>query len=720
MNKKIENIVFYKFYDPTRKEPMLQACIFYADKTVKSISYEEGKELAYEMIKEENISQADFKKDINTRRIFTLSGEEFEKRFKEFLGKGTAIVPAKKATPAIVIPPIEPQKKKEDEEDKDKDKEKDPITPIVVPPVDTSKGNNNLDPNKPRTSKKDKKKNKKKNKKKKGGFFQKLWVKVTAFILAGAMLFTGGYFLGRNTKSGDIINNNISMETQDDIQAQDQAFLNLIKKSTNEDQKQTMTHQSQSLDVFNRDFANKYVEEGKDVKASLTWDEMIALNLAYNTYSKDQIRIMFNGAEVDSSALSNAYKNATLQLMGSYVISTRENPVNSSAFLVDPEQKAFVEKYNNLFLTMKETTGKEQVAAINAFYAEIHKDFPITAEVREEGISHADGRKQLEPYKAAITPMVAAAEIMFQNVSDIDHTLSDKAIAYFNDLGLCNLVDEQFERAETITLAAETDEKQPLYTEFRDAKITELIYEGNYPTDDAHRDLSQLDAFQKWVNGRFEIVDGVNTGKVIPNKTAKPTTSTKTETTTTVTSNRTEAVDKAGEDAVKKAEDKVNSEIEKENQAAKAEAEKKAQEEAAKKQAEADAEKKKHEAEVEADNKDMQDKINNANDKINNGGTVTEEDFGDHGVDFDDEYVDENGNLDDSVKDITTVKPGSSNTGSNGGNTSGTPAGDVSSDDIYEYEEPYDGGMTNEEIVDAYIRSLEGQGANESAKTYQK
>ena len=64
MNKKIENIVFYKFYDPTREEPMLQACIFYADGTVKNISYEEGKDLAYEMIKEEKISQADFKKEI--------------------------------------------------------------------------------------------------------------------------------------------------------------------------------------------------------------------------------------------------------------------------------------------------------------------------------------------------------------------------------------------------------------------------------------------------------------------------------------------------------------------------------------------------------------------------------------------------------------------------------------------------------------------------------
>ena len=43
MNKKIENIVFYKFYDPTRKEPMLQACIFYADKKVKTFHMKKEK-----------------------------------------------------------------------------------------------------------------------------------------------------------------------------------------------------------------------------------------------------------------------------------------------------------------------------------------------------------------------------------------------------------------------------------------------------------------------------------------------------------------------------------------------------------------------------------------------------------------------------------------------------------------------------------------------------
>ena len=42
----------------------------------------------------------------------------------------------------------------------------------------------------------------------------------------------------------------------------------------------------------------------------------MALNLAYNDYSPEEISAMFNGAEIDATEFSNAYKNGTLQLMG--------------------------------------------------------------------------------------------------------------------------------------------------------------------------------------------------------------------------------------------------------------------------------------------------------------------------------------------------------------------------------------------------------------------
>lgn len=766
MNKRIKNIVFYKFWDPTREEPMQQACIFYEDGTVKNTTYEEGQELANVIVAEEKVAtKAEFVKLINTKRIYALTGKEFENRFKEFLGTGAKTVPTSQTTALTVVPENKPMvipqpastpgkatkpvtsTKPTDKKpvvvppvsgDKTKDKEDDDI-PVIIPPAATTTKKpetsnqagedkkTGTDDNPVTTPSKDsetiagKKVKKAKKEKKKTGLFKKLWIKVTAFVLAAALLISGAFHLGRNTKSGNIITNNINNVQKDEQNQQDAAYIALINKSTNADQKAIMQHQSDAIDSFNRDFASYYIEDGKNVKAALTWDEVIALNLAYNTYTKDQIRIMFNGSEVDSEAMSHAYKNATLQLMGAYVISNREHPVNIQAFLTNPEHKAFADKYTDLFYRMKETTGAEQVAAIDAFYKEIHKDFPISQERRTEGISHADEREKVEAYKAIVIPMVSAAEIMFQNVSDTDHTLSDSAIAYLNDIGFCNIVDEKFERAETITLTSETDPNQPLYSKFQATKEIELIYENNNVTIDAARDLSKLDAFQKWVNGHFEITENGFTGKVVPNTT----TSTKTETSTTVTDDRKTAVDQAGEDAVKKAESKVDADLQAQNEAAK-----KAAEEAAKKESE------KAQNEANQHNQNVQNQINGANDTINNGGTVNESDFGGN-VDFDDEHTDENGNLNDSVTDITTDGTGAKteddlpdpnetgkkfdeNANRTPSNNSSTTPPATNNDGIYEYEEPYYGGMSNEQIVDAYIASLEGAGAAESAKVYTK
>ena len=776
MDKKIANIVFYKFWDPTREEAMQQACVFYADGTVKNVLYEEGKELANEVVKEAKIkTKAEFTSMINTTRIYALSGAEFEKRFKEFLGTGataskaTSLTPAvvtqtgglpaivkpsasrkpkpvsatpnptgscvqtPKVTPSTIIPPVGITPTPTSTTPK----------PVVVTPTSTTKKPVAVTPTptsttpkpvtvtptptsttpKPVTVTPTPTSTAKPSKKKKG-LFSKLWVKVTAFVLAATIALTGAFHLGKHCTGNQNANSNQS-QTQTTIPPQDQAFLSLLSRTTNVDQKSAMQYQSDKLDLFNRDFADNYLETGKNIKASLTWDEMMALNLAYNTYSKDQIRIMFNGVEADATALSNAYRNANLQLMGAYVISDRQHPVNSSSFLTNDAEKAFVDKYSDLFYKMKETTGDEQVAAIKAFYTEIYKDFPITEEAKTEGISHADDVALVAKHKAAITPMVMAAEIMFQNTSGVDRTLSDKAIEYFNELGLCNLIDEEFERVETITLTSTTDENQPLYTEFRDAKITELMYEGNYPISDERRDLSQLAEFQKWVNGHFEIVNGVNTGVIVPNTTTS--TTTKTETTVTVTGNREEAVSKGGAEAVKKAEEQVDEELAKQNAAAQQQA-----------QAEADKNSEAAKNEVANDQADMQNKVDNANDKINNGGTVNEGDFGDHNVDFDAEHEDGNGNLNDSVKDITTDGTGAKTEndlpdpnqtgaifdGTATGTSSKTATDDeyIDNEGLIEYEEPYYGGtsMTNEEIVNAYIASLEGQGADESAKVYTK
>ena len=791
MNKKIANIVFYKFWDPTREEAMQQACIFFEDGTVNNVSYEEGKILASEIAKEEQIkTKADFVKMLNTKRVYTMSGKEYEKRFKEFLGKGAVIVPTSNVSPMAIVPAgrgednlqnnsstaskrppvsnsnqeriiitpkptsgtvtpmpiiitsapssptVTPATANQTFVTKAPTPTKSAVTPIpiiitpmptavtpvptsvtqtptqtAVTPVPTSvtavpSPTSGKAPSKKKKKKK-KSKSKKKNKKKGKGLFQKMWVKVTAFLLAAALLFTGGLHIGKNLKKNSNNSNNTNTSAQNQTPQQDQPYLDLLNNSTNKDQKAIMTHQAECLDMFNRDFADLYLEQGKDIKAALTWDEMIALNLAYNTYSKEQIKIMFNGAEVDSQALSKAYRNANLQLMGAYVISTRENPVNVSAILTDPNEKAFIEKYSDLFYKMKETTGQAQITAVQAFYSELYRDFPIVEQGSKVGISHADESKKVEAYKAAITPMVAAAEIMFQNTNGVDCTLSEKAMEYFNNLGICNVVDDKFQKAEIITLSSEIDKKQPLYTEFRNAKVTELVYEKNYPTDDVHRDLSQLEEFQKWVNGHFRVVNGQLTSTIIPNNK------------TTNTNSRNDAISEVGKTAVENAEKKADKDVSNKNQTAKDKA-----------QQAANSESEKAKQEVAENNADIKDKIDDANNTINNGGTVNEDDFGNHNVHFDNEFKDANGNLDDSVKDITEDGTGAktendlpdpNQTGAifDGKTPRQTTDDSVYSEGIYEYEEPYV-GMTNEQIVDAYIASLVNASDQETSKVYQK
>ena len=103
--------------------------------------------------------------------------------------------------------------------------------------------------------------------------------------------------------------------------------------------------------------------------------------------------------------------------------------------------------------------------------------------------------------------------------------------------------------------------------------LKELTKENHYFVSDKNRDLSQLDSFQKWVNGHFsldkngEFSIGESISDSIVVKTySTSSTSYHTETTRTETSDRNEAIRLAGIDAVVEAEAKVDAQLEKENQ----------------------------------------------------------------------------------------------------------------------------------------------------------
>lgn len=740
MEKEIKNIVFYTFESETGERT--QACVFYTDGTVKNTNEEEGVEDVITLMKSKGISPKEYKRIINKHYVYKTTGEDLEEYFEEYLTKKEKYTPKKDRNIKTLFKNLFKRKKEGSKKVIDKE-EKKPKTVVEETKPEAEK---NTEERKEKFWRvlqtitgvnlvwglKEKylakkraveEANKSKPKKEEGKFkkwFKKTFIgkitkRVAALITAVTILFVPGCSNVKTEKGPEATPTTIN-ETQeintDDLIKEVTSFAGMLKLSKSDVQKIFMNNISESLDNFNIKFANAYVEKDKNIKAALSWDEVISLALVYNDYNKDQLIQIFNGADLNTTKLEDAYKTGVLQLMGAHVIETRENKVDMSSLLESQEAKDFYEKYHELFLKCKEATGQEQINRVNEFYQELYKDFPITEKVREEGIAHSDSRNSIETYKFSIIPMVSAAEMLYQNLA-IDKTLQDKAVAYLNDIGVCNRANDVIEKAALVNLSASKNNDYIDYNILKQAKITELIDEDAYVVDDAHRDLSELDSFKNKVNVSFTYTNGTFTGEY-----TTTTTKYRTATTSTTTTNRSQAVSSASENKVAAAERQASSRLDAENAQARREAEKAADAEVKRQQEQADAERRQQEEKIAQDEKDLQDKINQANKDINNGQTVNEDDFGDHNVDFDNDHSDNKGNLNDSVKDVTTDGTG---------DKTNEPLPDPNADDkgnsnsssdqpIYEYEEPYT--MTNEEKAAAIVEAMANAQTEEQAKVY--
>jgi len=528
--------------------------------------------------------------------------------------------------------------------------------------------------------------------KKKEGFFKRLWNKIrkskvvkTVILCVTALAVACGIYSCAQKKSleGEMLNSNlpgisrIADDLTDDdtivILSDDQiinshfnenaAIAALLNRTSNETQKTAMTNVGLAMDGFNNQFASYYVEEGLDVRPSLKFDEVVALQTAYNDYSKEQLQAIFNGADIRSDDLTRAYKDASLQLMGAYAIETPEHPVDMSMLIESQEGRDFYNRYHEAFLAIKGAEGEEKQQLIHDFYEMVHADFAISQEERTEGISHSSNYTRIQPYQLSVVPMVAAGEMMWQNY-DVDNTLTDEEIAFFNDLGLCNFAEHTFERAELVSLTSETDKNNPTYQEYKDAYVNYYRGLGTYYIDDEHRELTKLQSFQEAVNWHFEEGMWIWQGGSYTTTETHTETHSWTETETTyheeVTS-REVSEDEVPADVREDLQDQVDAEIEAENERARREAEEAAERERQRLQQEEDQHAQQVEEEVRQDAEDLQDRIEDANDQIDqnhsdndssNDNPVNESDLG-HGVDFDDDHSDENGNLDSSVENIT-------------------------------------------------------------------
>ena len=266
--------------------------------------------------------------------------------------------------------------------------------------------------------------------------------------------------------------------------------------TTNDIQQYEMQKISSFMDKYNIDFADQCLDaSAMDIRAALAWDEVNALNLAYNDYTQDQVKAMFNDAE--SMDFANAYKEGYLQLLGAYVLATDKNPVQLSQLIDSAEGKEFVDKYENSYYEAKNLTGDAKINSANIFLQKVIDDFSV----------NATDKKDVESYKLAVAPIVGAAVSMFQDL-EVNQTNLEKVTTYFNNLGLYDQAEKNLNVSKGLT-GAESEEN-PTYQQFKDEKIKEQQMANVYYINDRSRDLSQLSSFQSVVEWHFKFDNNGN------------------------------------------------------------------------------------------------------------------------------------------------------------------------------------------------------------------
>lgn len=659
MKNGIKDIVIYKSIENGIET--IKSCIFYDDDTTILGTYDDGIEAIKLVAKEKNIKSKDVLKEMINKEMFhTMTEEQLKLKVDTMVEE--KLNSHKKDEEEVVYEEeyignnseyIDFEEEDEEEYEEEEDEEESFIE---------------------RAGEKLQKDN--------------LGVKLVAAavgIVVGAAIYTA---CNRKSKTGEIVESNLptptsvtSTETTEtdiptvelsdtdvnvDVQVYDNdlyydySYAELLNVTQNEFQKNSMINLGATLTGFNGVFADAYVESGNDIKAALSFDETVALQQAYNSYTKDEIKAYFNGYEADAVNMSNAYKSASLQLMGAYVIETSENPVDMSNLIDSQEGKDFYKKYNDMFIAAKEATGDEQLALVEEFYNAVREDFPITKEVKTEGISNSENYEQIKDYKISVAPIIAAAEMCFQNLK-VDYTLDTienniSEIDFINDIGLCNLADDKFEKIEIILLAAEEDNTNPLFEQYRNAIITDLENNNSYVIDDDHRELANLMRFKDVVDGDNKYLGMISTtyagyyGEAYTTSYGanKKTNVSNWEESSTEYYYESNIIDAPIPPEVQAALDK---ELEEENNNAQAQAQADANTEAQKQQELEDQNAQNIATEIGNEENQLQNNINSINTTIDNGGTVNENNY--PNIDFNDNYTDTNGNLSGSVQNVT-------------------------------------------------------------------
>ena len=724
--RKIINIVFYVYKKNGKAQ--YESCIFYNDGTEKVTSLKEAIPECRNILQEKNITSVLTMEEMvkNSDGIFhVMTRNEFNKRHNEFVSKE---ILNEDLIEEFFVNQLDNMSNIEDEEMEDSDKKVitppvATITPIISETIaDENKGYEAEEEDTEEEIYEQPEDDKiidfttiPQRKKKKNNIFKEIKVRVTAFALATVLLLSGGTAFGcskQKTKAGIPTNNTFFTSLQnknkdeekeskiskgvpttatttaattrkklieepanllrssveeigDNTKWDGKTYDELLDLTHNQSQKDAMTNIRKALLYFNDTFAKEYLEEGNNIRAALSFDEMLSLYVAFNDLDKDAIKAIFNGEEADSNKLGRNYRSAFLQLFGAYIISNSKTPVDLSPIIESEEGKQKYQKYNEMFYAIKDATAEEKPELVKKYYDELRKDYPLAEDIISEGIAHADDYNNVDGSMLPIMIITSALEAM-EEAKVTDNTLSTIEIELTKDMAGCQIAYGAFDKAEIISLSTENDKTSPTLNQFRTA-INLYLDENkiNVPENEDDRDLSKLKRFKEMVNPEgYEEVFVEYHQRFIETVTEDTEIITWSETKTEVT----KIVEEITEEEIPEAEKAIiDKKIAEENNKSKEAGNKEADKNQAARQKIEDENAEQIQQEIEASDNDLQEKNTTANETINNNNSdtnpnndtkVNENDFGDHGVNFSDDHSNSNGDLNNSAKNITTDSTG--------------------------------------------------------------
>ena len=234
---------------------------------------------------------------------------------------------------------------------------------------------------------------------------------------------------------------------------------NLSNTATNA-QKNHMLNMSLYLTIYNGSFANK--TEDSNHRAALRWDEVAALKLAYNNYTDDELKEIFNGQKLDHDTLYKDFNKASKQLVKAFKVDDRKYPVSLDVIIDSKSGKNKYYKINKYFENAKKSTGVEKEKNIKKFYKAAYK-----------AMLNDNKKVEYNNIQLFIKPMVNAADKLF-NKEEKPKRLAKKVNKYYNSDKLANNLINRYSKVEQTLAKTKVNNNIPLYSQFRHAKIREL------------------------------------------------------------------------------------------------------------------------------------------------------------------------------------------------------------------------------------------------------